>query len=221
VNIICPHCKTKLNIPDHRIPKNRDTSFKCPKCQGRVQVAASQLKQPALNPDALTVPGSGAPKEESSKKEFLGPGILSAGGQEYALVCMDDSPGKMKVVDAVKGAGFHVESPVSISEAFIKMAYHIYPLILLDESFDRNRGFKAMSIHMNELDMAMRRRICLVLVSDRLPTGDPMSALHSSVNFIVGSDSLDHVDDILSTALMEHKNLYTVYNESMKAAGKA
>ncbi len=147
--------------------------------------------------------------------------ISSSQGREQALICMDDSFEKAQLVAAVQGLGFHVETPVSISEAFIKMAYHIYPLVMLDESFDKNRGFKAMSTHMNELDMSLRRRICLVLVSDRLPTGDPMSALHSSVNYIMGSDSMDQPDAILSTALTEHQNFYTVYNESMKAAGKA
>ena len=78
-----------------------------------------------------------------------------------------------------------------------------------------------MTTHMNELDMSLRRRICLVLFSNRLPTGDPMSDLHSSVNYIVGSDSLNYVEVILTTALTEHQTFYTGYNESMRAAGKA
>ena len=210
MNITCPHCKTKLNIPDNKIPKDKDSSFKCPKCREKVQVLASQLD----------LSGKESKKNEDVKRESMGSGVLSAQGREQALICMDDSPGKAQVAAVVQGLGFHVETPVSISEAFIKMAYHIYPLVLVDESFDRNKGFKAMSNHMNELDMSLRRRICLIFFSDRLPTGDPMSALHSSVNYIVGSD-MDHLEDILSTALTEHKNFYTVYNDSMKAAGKA
>jgi predicted Zn finger-like uncharacterized protein len=211
VNITCLHCKTKLNIPDHKIPKDKDSSFKCPKCQGKIQVSVSQLKAPA----------KGSKQNRRGKIESMGSGDFSAQSHEKALVCLDESPGKAEFVAAVQRVGFHVETPGSISEAFKKMAYHIYPLVLVDEAFDQNHGFKAMSTHMNELDMSLRRRICLVLSSDRLPTGDPMSALHSSVNYIVGAGSLDHLDDILSTALTEHQNFYTVYNESMRAAGKA
>mgnify|MGYP002640887539 CR=1 FL=1 len=142
-------------------------------------------------------------------------------GREQALVCMDDSQRRAALLAAVEALGFYVDATGSTSAALKKMAYHVYPLVLLDEAFDQNKGFKAMSTHMNELDMSLRRRICLVLFSERLPTGDPMSALHSSVNYIVGSDSLDHVSEILSGALTEHQNFYRVYKDSMRAAGKA
>ena len=142
-------------------------------------------------------------------------------GREQALVCMDDSPGRVALVAAVQALGFYVEATGSTSSALKKMAYHVYPLVLLAETFDQNKGFKAMSTHMNELDMSLRRQICLVLYTDRLPTGDPMSALHSSVNYNVGSDSLDHVSEILTAALTEHQNFYRVYKDSMRAAGKA
>jgi predicted Zn finger-like uncharacterized protein len=211
MNITCPHCKTRLNIPDHKIPRDKDSSFKCPKCQEKVQVLVSQLN--------LSVPGS--QKNEDPKKESMGAGSSPVQGREQALVCMDDSPARDKLVAAVEGLWFHAEATGSTSAALKKMAYQSYPLVLLSESFDQNKGFKAMATHMNELDMSLRRRICLVLFSDRLPTGDPMSALHSSVNYIVGSDSLNHVEAILTAALTEHQTFYTVYNESMRAAGKA
>jgi predicted Zn finger-like uncharacterized protein len=211
MHITCPHCKTRLNIPDHKIPRDKDSSFKCPKCQEKVQVLVSQLN--------LSVPGS--QKNEDPKKEFKGTGGFPVQGREQALVCMDDSQERATLVAAVQALGFYVEATGSTSSALKKMAYHVYPLVLLNESFDQNKGFLAMSTHMDELDMSLRRQICLVLLSDRLPTGDPMSALHSSVNFIVGSDSLDHVEEILSAALTEHQNFYRVYNDSMRAAGKA
>ena len=211
MNITCPHCKTRLNIPDHKIPRDKDSSFKCPKCQEKVQVLASQLN----------LSFSGSQKNEDPKKESIETGIPSVQGREQALVCMDDSPARDKLVAVLQGLWFHVEATGSTSAALKKMAYQSYPLVLLSESFGQNKGFLAMATHMNELDMSLRRRICLVLFSDRLPTGDPMSALHSSVNYIVGSDSLNHVEVILTVALTEHQTFYTVYNESMKAAGNA
>jgi hypothetical protein len=91
----------------------------------------------------------------------------------------------------------------------------------VEDSPEQSKAVAAMFTHMNELDTSLRRRIFLILLSDQLPTGDPMSALHASVNYVLGSDSLDHAAPLLSTALTEHRNFYTVYNEAMKAAGKA
>ena len=209
--IICPHCNTRLNIPDHKIPKDKDSSFKCPKCQDKIQVFSSQS-------NAST---AGSQRKEDVKKEVRGPGGASSQGQESALIIMADSTNRSELVSAVQGLGFYVETTASISEAFKKMAYQLYPLVLVEDSPEQSRGVAAMFTHMNELDTSLRRRIFLILLSDQLPTGDPMSALHASVNYVLGSDSLDHAEQLLSGALTEHRNFYTVYNESMRASGKA
>jgi predicted Zn finger-like uncharacterized protein len=203
MNIICPHCKTKLNIPDHKIPKDKDSSFKCPKCREKVQVLLSQLnlsgKIPIKNgPAGFPIQGSG-----------------------LALVCMDGTERKTKILAVVERAGFKAETPVNILEACKKMEYHIYSLVLVDESFDQNLGFKGLSIYMNELDMSLRRRACFILISERFSSGDNMAALQSSVNYIIGPDGLDHLDDILAKILLDHRDFYTVFNESMKVVGKA
>jgi predicted Zn finger-like uncharacterized protein len=202
MNITCSHCKTKLNIPDNRIPKDKDSSFKCPKCQGRIKVSA--MEKTVIQKDA------------PHKNE---PGTF--GLNDQALVCMEDSLGKEQLEISLKELGFHVETPGVISEALKQMAYQLYPLVLVDRSFDRSLGFEVMSSHMKELDTSLRRRICFILFSENLPTGDPMSAMHSSVNYIIGSDGLDNSEAVLSTAIEEHRNFYKVYNDSLRAAGKA
>ncbi len=148
-------------------------------------------------------------------------GGASSQGQERALIMMADSTYRSKLVSVVQGLGFYVETTDSISEALKKMAYQLYPFVLVEDSPEQNRAVAAMFTHMNELDTSLRRRIFLILLSDQLPTGDPMSALHASVNYVLGSDSLDHAAQLLPGALTEHRNFYTVYNESMRAVGKA
>lgn len=214
--IICPHCNTKLNIPDHKIPKDKDSSFKCPKCQDKIQVLSSQSNAPVAGSQRKETI-----KKEAVKKEVMRSGGASSQGQESALIIMADSSERSKLVSAVQGLGFYVETTASNFEAFKKMAYQLYPLVLVEDSPEQSQGVAAMFTHMNELDTSLRRRIFLILLSDHLPTGDPMSALHASVNYVLGSDSLDHAEQLLSGALTEHRNFYTVYNESMRAAGKA
>lgn len=208
MNIKCPHCNTQLNIPDHKIPQDREMTFKCPKCQDRVLV--SPLNQPGK--DALETPG---------KSQIMDPGAFFAQGRPKALVCVEDAQGTAQIQAACARAGFEVETVASLSLALKKMAYQLYPLVLADSAFDRNRGFMPLVRHMNEMDMSLRRRICFVLIQEGLVTGDNSAALHASINYIIGSDGLDHLDDILARALTDHENLYRVYNESMRTAGKA
>lgn len=208
MNIKCPHCNTPLSVPDHKIPRDREISFKCPKCRDKVLI-------PPLNfPEKNDL-------ESSEKVNTMDSGAFSAQGRPRALVCMEDALGKAKIQAACDRTGFEVESVDSISLALKKMAYHIYPLVVADEAFGRNLGFNALARHMNDLDMSLRRRICFVMVKEDLVTGDHAAAFHASVNDIIGSESLDHPEDILARALTDHENFYRVFNESMKAAGKA
>ena len=217
MNITCPHCRAKLNVPDHKIPKGKDSSFKCPKCQDKIQILASQWdpsvagpsKKEGLKPDPL--------EKNPMERNAMGSGGGAALGQERALVVMADSTGRSTLLAAVAGLGFTVDITDSISDALKKMDYQLYPLVVVADTLAPNNG--AMFTHMNELDMSLRRRICLILVGDQLPTGDPMAALHASVNYILGLQ--DSGAQLLSTALAEHRNFYTVYNDSLRAAGKA
>ena len=102
------------------------------------------------------------------------------------------------------------------------MEYHSFHLVILEDAFDQeNNGLAGILDRLNTIDMSMRRRICLVLVSHKFNTSDNMAALHSSVNGIIHQDDILHLELFLSRVLEEHKNLYTVYNESLKLVGKA
>ena len=71
---------------------------------------------------------------------------------------------------------------------------------------------------LNNIDMSLRRRICLVKISRDTATNDNMTALHESVNAVINSNDINHIDSFLSRALSEHKNFYTVYNDSLRQA---
>ncbi len=210
MNITCPHCKAKLNLPDHKIPKDRDSSFKCPKCRESVQLKASQ---PGGGGTAVLGPGRG----KAGQSGGFGPG-----SQAQALVCMPDSAARTRIMESLARAGLGAESPESPSKALAKLQYHIFPLVLVDKTFDANRE---MMLHMNDLDMSLRRRICLIRLGEESSTGDAMAALHGSWNFYINTRDLDRddgfIDDILATAITDHQNFYTIYNDSMRVAGKA
>ena len=43
MNVTCKHCQAKINIPDEKIPEGKDTSFKCPKCKGKIEIKGDIL----------------------------------------------------------------------------------------------------------------------------------------------------------------------------------
>lgn len=193
MNVTCQHCRTKLNIPDNKIPSDKDTTFKCPKCKEKILI-------PAVKP-----------------KKIHGPGLED---RLDALVCIDDHDMK-QAHSVIEQLGFNLETAVDTKAALNKMEYHLYHLLIIDEAFDQNRGLSGIIDYMNAIDMSVRRRICIVLVSSRFNTNDNMAALHSSVNNIILREDSLHLEAFLSKALQDHKNFYTVYSESLKQAGKA
>ncbi len=196
MNVICDNCKTKLTIPDNKVPQNRDSTFKCPKCKEKIKISAMKPEEQDLN---LSL---------ENKLNAL------------ALVCIGDNDLQKKVHSVVKNIGFNAKVVDTSKEALKKLEYHIYPLILLDEAFDQNRGVTRILDKLNAIDMSLRRKICLVLMSRQFNTNDNMSALHTSVNCIINVDDEAYLTNFLPKVLKDHKNLYTIYNASMNLTGQ-
>ena len=138
-----------------------------------------------------------------------------------ALICIGSNDLEKKMISAVKQVGLNAEVVANTKEALKRFEYHLYNLVIIDDAFDQNKGIAGIIDRMNTMDMSLRRRICLVWVSNKFNTNDNMAALHSSVNYIIHLEDINHLEAFLSRALMEHKNLYTVYSDSLTLAGKA
>lgn len=202
MNITCQHCKTKLNIPDHKIPKDKESIVSCPKCKEKIAIHADKsLKQ-----------------TDENKKHVP---RLSFEDRLNALVCVGDMDLQKKAFQSLKQMGFDVKVVDDSKTALIKMGYHIYHLVILDETFDQNQGMVKIINKMNTIDMSLRRRICLVLLSSKFQTNDNMATLNTSVNNILHTGDISHIESFLIKAISDHKNLYMVYNDSLKLSGKA
>ena len=202
MNITCHNCKTKLNIPDHKIPKGKDSAFKCPKCKETIQIPA--VKQ-----------------EKSVTEQVRKPFNQSYEERLNALICIDNENLNRQVSTIIQQMGLNIETVTNTKAALIKMEYHIYHLMVVDDAFDQNKGITGIVDRLNAIDMSLRRRICLVWINDEFNTNDGMVALHTSVNCVIHQEDVNHLEPILSRAMQEHKNFYTVYNESLKLAGRA
>ncbi|OGR10908.1 MAG: hypothetical protein A2277_09565 [Desulfobacterales bacterium RIFOXYA12_FULL_46_15] len=206
MNITCHNCNTKLNIPDHKLPKDKESTVTCPKCREKIQVppiAAIKHHQPIEEN-----------KKPATQRRFE--------DRLYSLVCIDGTELRPKVSSVLDQMGLNVDFAFDMQVAFSKMEYNTYQLLILDDDFDMdNKGAASIIERMSTIDMSLRRRVCIVLISRKFNTNDDMAALHSSVNAIIHQGDINHMESFLSRALADHKNLYSIYNESLKLTGKA
>ncbi len=201
MKVACNNCNTKFIIPDDRVPKDKTSIFKCPKCKKRLQILA--VKQ--IN----TVTENKGGSFELSLDERLN-----------ALICVGGDDLKKKVVSSLKRMGLNTAVVANTKTALKRLEYHIYHLVIIDDVFDQKKGIADIIDSMNTMDMSLRRRICLVWITSEFKTNDNLASLHGSVNAILNHDDIHHIGPFLSSALLEHKQFYTVYNESLKMAGK-
>jgi len=204
MNITCHHCNTKLNIPDHKLSKDKESIFTCPKCREKIQVPAA--------------PNPHQPEEEKKRPSFQ----RRFEDRLNALICIDRIELKQKIGLVLDQMGLNADLAVDMRGAFQKMEYTAYQLLILDDAFDlENNGSTGIIERVSTIDMSLRRRICIVLISQKFNTNDNMAALHSSVNNVIHQEDIHHMEAFLSNALADHKNLYSIYNESLKLTGKA
>lgn len=212
MKIACPTCGRDVNLPDDKIPKNKDFSFKCPKCGALVPVKAS-AKNPGDAGFEQNTAGMGP--DDMSK--------LKAGGAKKALVCLTPCLGRNRIMAALEHAGFTAHVPETPAQAVKNLEYYVYLLVVLDDAFGAG---KAMAAKINNMDMFLRRKTCLVRIGPGFETGNAMTALNLSANYVIKSQDLEQedaslVNHVLAVALSEHEQMYAVFNDSMKAVGKA
>ena len=211
MKIACPTCGSHATLPDDKIPKDKAFSFKCPKCGALVPVKAS-----TGNPG-----GAGFGQNTAGMGREMSRG--QAGGPKQALVCLAPCLGRNRIMAGLENAGFKAHVPETPAQALKNLEYYVYPLVVVDDAFDAD---KAMVANMNNMDMFLRRKICFVRVGSGFETGDAMTALDLSANYVIKSQDLEQedaslVNTVLAVALSEHEQMYAVFNDSMKAAGKA
>nr|WP_319395906.1 zinc-ribbon domain-containing protein [uncultured Desulfobacter sp.] len=211
MKIACPACGSSANLPDDKIPKDKDFSFKCPKCAASVPVKVSAGNTGTTAPEHAA---SGMGTDVS---------MFQAGGSKQALVCMPPSLGRKRILAGLEYVGLKAHVAESPAQALKNLEYYVYPLVVMDDAFDAD---KSVAGYMNNMDMFLRRKICLVRLGSGLETGNAMTALDLSANYVIKSQDLEQEDDsrvntLLAAALSEHEQMYAAFNDSMKAVGKA
>ena len=143
-----------------------------------------------------------------------------ASERRKALLCVNEKTLVESFQNTLERDEYLSRAAEDAASALKLMEYKMFELLIIDESFDGGRGAKKMMQYINRLDMSVRRRICVLLLSRKLDTANSMAALHMSVNYIINYNDLDNFENILFTALQEHRDLYSVFRDAMDKTGK-
>ena len=209
MQITCAQCQSKFNLADEKIPGGKVSTLRCPKCKNAITVDTTKPAPPAVpevpeDYDAADKPFDFVEEEEKT-----------------VLLCEPDAIIREQVISVLDMLEYHITVCDSAREALKKMRYHIYDLVVLNEDFDTpDPDSNGILIYLERLNMAIRRNIYVLLLSNRFRTMDHMMSFNKSVNVIINLQDVSDFERILKRGLSEHALDYRVFWETLKKLGR-
>jgi predicted Zn finger-like uncharacterized protein len=214
MDVICHNCSSKFRIMDDKIPAGRVTKLPCPKCKVRIAI------QPTANAGAGFVSFE-EPDEKSGQDASEKPFDFMEEEGLTALLCEQNPVARNTIQNALNLMDYQITVSENARDALKRMRYHVYDLIVVNESFDtKNPESNGVLIYLERLSMSVRRKIFVAMISSRYRTMENMMAFHSSVNLIINIKNIGDIGKILSRSITDNELFYRVYNETLKEAGK-
>jgi predicted Zn finger-like uncharacterized protein len=222
----CEHCKAKLNIPDEKIPKNQSVRIACPKCKKKITLNATKMRNETGSFHLRFIESSDTAE---SGAESYGYGDYSDDqalafyeeGTKLALVMDNNSDHVENIRMDVGQLGYKAISAPSIRDAIGRMRYHHFDLVILCDGFDgQSLERNPILSYLNNLSMAVRRRMFVALMGEGFKTMDDMKAFALSVNLVINTKELDKLSAILKRAISDYEKFYKVFMDTMVELGK-
>ncbi|NVM25692.1 MAG: zinc-ribbon domain-containing protein [Desulfobacterales bacterium] len=213
MDVTCKSCGTTLNIPDEKLPPSQAVSVTCPKCKGKIRIEPSDRR---LAPSKEEFKEAGLEYgDDTSPLEFF------EEGTGLALVLDGNEANVMEINSALEGLSYKAILPTSINEAMGKLRLYHFDLIFLSDGFDgQDLERSPVTNYLNHLSMSVRRKIFLVLLSEKFKTMDNMMAFGKSANLVVNPDDLSSLSLVLKKALSDTEKFYKVFMDTLKEVGK-
>ncbi|MBN2688935.1 MAG: hypothetical protein JXR85_12275 [Deltaproteobacteria bacterium] len=138
-----------------------------------------------------------------------------------ALVCESDPAQRAKIVEGLSQGNYYITEAESTLEALKSMRFHVYEAIVLNEMYGTDNPDKNIIMeYLNSLSISIRRKIFVVLISNRFRTMDNMAAFNRSVNMVVNMKNIDEFGVILKRGVDQNDAFYHVYKETMRKLGR-
>lgn len=215
MDIICHNCQSKFRIADEKIPTGKSASFPCPKCKRKILLGSS--KNSVSKRAALGVADDADPYDAAEKPfDFIEEEGITA------LVCEANPLVRKHITAALELMEYQITVAESARDALKRMRYHVYDLMVVNESFNTdNPDANGVLIYLERLNMTVRRNMFVAMVSSRYRTMDNMMALNKSVNLIINVKNIEDIGKILSRAITDNEYFYRVFKETLKEVGRA
>jgi len=215
MDILCNNCSSKFRIPDEKIPVGRVTNLPCPKCKVRISIDPTKKTGRGIRAVAQSKENGGY---DASDKPF---DFIEEEGLT-ALLCEQNPLASNTIQNALNLMDYQITVAENARDALKRMRYHVYDLIVVNESFDtKNPDSNGVLIYLERLSMAVRRQLFVAMISNRYRTMDNMMAFHDSVNLIINTKNLEDIGKILSRGITDTELFYRVYKETLKESGRA
>jgi len=195
------------------LPPTQAVSVTCPKCKGKIRIEPSD-RRPVSAKEEFEEAGIEY-EDDTSPLEFF------EEGTRLALVLDGDEANVTEITPALEELSYKPILPTSMGEAMAKLRLYHFDLILLSDGFDgQNLERSPITNYLNHLSMSVRRKIFLVLLSQKFKTMDNMRAFGESANLVVNPDDLSSLPLILKKAISDNEKFYKVFMDTIKEAGK-
>jgi hypothetical protein len=139
-------------------------------------------------------------------------------GDNTALVCVDNQQFQKLVVPQMIDIGYKVHLGLFEEDVLLKLKTYSYNVIVVHENFKGSKPEEnpIMREIVNEPG-TQRRDHFVVLLSHRFATNDAMSAFVQSVDQIVNVSDLANLKPVLRRGVAQYRELYTPFNETVRA----
>ncbi len=208
MDITCEKWQSKFTIPDEKIPDGKVISTPCPKCKNVLYIDSAQKQEAPADTGFYVDTSDGEKPFDFIEEEGI-----------TALVCEQDPNIRKKVIEALDIMEYHITVAESGRDALKKMRYHVYDLIIINETFNSDSlDSNMVMLFLERLPMSMRRSTFVIMISTRFRTLDRMLAFRYSVHIIINSKNIDDFAKIVSRGLTDNELFCQVFNESLKIA---
>lgn len=209
MQVTCDQCQSSFNVPDDKLPEGKTISLRCPKCKGKITLDMQKQK---------SAPAENDPDDYDAEEK---PFDFIEEEEKTALLCEQDIVIREQIVSVLDMLEYHITVCDSARDAMKKMRYHIYDLVVVNETFDCvNPDANGILIYLERLNMAIRRDVFVLLVSSRFRTMDHMMAFNRSADVILNPENITDFEKVLKRGLAEHDLAYRVYRETLKKLGR-